>query len=91
IEGCKKNEIPESISQKIWHWFEPFAHYSFNRSHAAAYATIAYQTAYLKVHYTLEFMASLLTSEKANIERIGFLMEECKRMGIEVLPPNLNE
>ena len=91
IEGCKKNEIPESISQKIWHWFEPFAHYSFNRSHAAAYATIAYQTAYLKVHYILEFMASLLTSEKANIERIGFLMEECKRMGIEVLPPNLNE
>lgn len=91
IEGCKKNEIPESISQKIWRWFEPFAHYSFNRSHAAAYATIAYQTAYLKVHYTLEFMASLLTSEKANIERIGFLMEECKRMGIEVLPPNLNE
>jgi len=91
IEGCKKNGIGEDITQKIWHWIEPFAQYSFNRSHSAAYAVIAYQTAYLKSHFPVEFMASLLTSEKADVERIGFLIEECKKMGIEVLPPDINE
>jgi DNA polymerase-3 subunit alpha len=91
IEGCQKNKISENIAQKIWHWIEPFARYSFNRSHAAAYALIAYQTAYLKVHFPVEFMASLLTSEKADTERIGFLISECKKMGIDVLPPDINE
>jgi len=91
IEGCKNNKISEEVAQKIWHWIEPFARYSFNRSHAAAYAMIAYQTAYLKAHFPVEFMASLLTSEKADVERIGFLISECKRMGIEVLPPDINE
>lgn len=91
IEGCKKNGIKEDVSQKIWHWIEPFARYSFNRSHSAAYAMIAYQTAYLKAHFPVEFMASLLTSEKADVERIGFLIGECKKMGIEVLPPDINE
>jgi len=91
IEGMKKNEIKEEIAQKIWHWIEPFARYSFNKSHSTCYATIAYQTAYLKAHYPVEFMASLLTSEKADVERIGFLIGECKKMGIEVLPPDMNE
>ncbi len=91
IEGVRKNLIDESIAQKIWHWIEPFASYSFNRSHAAAYALIAYQTAYLKSHFKVEFMASLLTSERADVERIGFLIGECKKMGIEVLPPDINE
>ena len=91
IEGCKKNKIDENIAQKIWHWFEPFARYSFNRSHAAAYAMIAYQTAYLKAHFPVEFMASVLTSEKADVERIGFLISECKKMGMEVLNPDINE
>ncbi len=91
IDGAKKNGIEENISLKIWHWFEPFARYSFNRSHAAAYAMIAYQTAYLKAHFPVEFMASVLTSEKADVERIGFLIGECKKMGIEVLPPDINE
>ena len=91
IDGCKKNEIEGSVSQKIWHWIEPFASYSFNRSHATAYAIIAYQTAYLKSHFPAEFMASLLTSEKVDVERIGFLIGECKKMGIEVLPPDINE
>lgn len=91
IEGCKKNEISEPVAQKIWHWIEPSARYSFNRSHAAAYALIAYQTAYLKANYPTEFMASVLTSEKADVERIGFLIDECKKMGIEVLPPDINE
>jgi len=91
IEGCKKNGIDEEVSQKIWHWIEPSARYSFNKSHATCYAIIAYQTAYLKAHFPLEFMASLLTSEKADIERIGFLIGECKKMGIEVLQPDINE
>ncbi len=91
IEGAKKNGIQENVAQQIWHWFEPFARYSFNRSHATAYAMIAYQTAYLKTHFPVEFMASVLTSEKADVERIGFLIQECKKMGIEVLPPEINE
>lgn len=91
INGCKKNGINEGISIKVWHWIEPFAQYSFNKSHATAYATIAYQTAYLKSHFPVEFMSSLLTSEKADTERIGFLIGECKKMNIEVLPPDINE
>jgi len=91
ITGCKKNKISEDISQKIWHWFEPFARYSFNKSHGTCYALIAYQTAYLKSHFPVEFMASLLTSEKADVERIGFLISECKKMEIEVFSPDINE
>ena len=91
IEGAKKNGIEEGISQKIWHWFEPFARYSFNKSHSACYALIAYQTAFLKAHFPTEFMASVLTSERADVERIGFLIQECKKMKIEVLPPDINE
>ncbi|MDI6591641.1 MAG: DNA polymerase III subunit alpha [Patescibacteria group bacterium] len=91
IEGCQKNKISERVSQKIWHWIEPFTRYSFNKSHATCYAMIAYQTAYLKSHFPVEFMASLLTSEKADVERIGFLISECKKMEIEVLPPDINE
>ena len=91
IEGCRKNNIDEEIAQRIWQWIEPFASYSFNKSHAACYAIIAYQTAYLKSHFKVEFMASLLTSEKADVERVGFLIGECKKMGIEVLAPDINE
>jgi len=91
IEGMKRNGISENVARKIWQWVLPFAHYGFNRSHSCAYALIAYQTAYLKAHFPVEFMAALLTSEKADVERIGFLIEEIKRMGIEVLPPDMNE
>jgi len=91
IEGCVKNNIDREIAQKIWSWIEPSASYSFNRSHAASYATIAYQTAYLKTHYPIEFMAAALTSERTDIERIAVLIEECKKMGLEVLAPDINE
>jgi len=91
IEGMKKNQIDEGISMQIWYWIEPFASYSFNRSHAAAYAMIAYQTAYLKAHFPVEFMAALLTSERNDIDRISILITECKKMEIEVLPPDINE
>ncbi len=91
IEGAVKNGIDKKIAQKIWEWILPFASYGFNKSHATAYAMIAYQTAYLKAHFPVEFMASLLTSEKADTERIAVLIEECKKMGIEVLAPSVNE
>ncbi len=91
IDGAVKNNIGRDIAQKIWAWIEPSARYSFNRSHAASYATIAYQTAYLKAHYPVEFMAAALTSERSDVDRIAVLIEECKKMEIEVLAPDINE
>lgn len=91
IQGMIKNGIPEKTAKEIWHWVLPFARYGFNRSHSTAYALLAYQTAYLKATYPTEFMASVLTSEKADVERIGFLIQECKNMNIDVLPPDINE
>jgi len=91
IKGCIKNGITKNIALQIWSWIEPSADYSFNKSHAACYAMIAYETAYLKAHYPVEFMAALLTSEVNDVERVGFLIGECKKMGIEVLPPDVNE
>lgn len=91
IEGMGKNGISEKIAKEIWEWIEPFAQYSFNKSHAAAYAQIAYQTAYLKAHYPREFMSALLTADQGDTERVGFLINDCKKMNIEVLPPDINE
>jgi DNA polymerase-3 subunit alpha len=91
IQGMIKNGIDKKVAEKIWDWILPFARYGFNKSHSTAYATIAYQTAYLKAHFPVEFMAALLTSEKGDVERIAFLIDECKDMGIEVLPPDINE
>jgi DNA polymerase-3 subunit alpha len=91
IEGAIKNGASKKVAQELWEWILPFAQYGFNKSHSAAYATIAYQTAYLKAHYPVEFMASVLTSERADVERIAFLIDECKKIGVEVLAPNINE
>ena len=91
IQGTIKNNIDKRIGEKIWEWILPFAEYGFNRSHATAYAMIAYQTAFLKTHYPVEFMAALLTSEKADVERIAVLIKECKKMAIGVLAPDINE
>ncbi len=91
IDGAVKNGISKKVADELWQWILPFAAYGFNKSHSVAYGTIAYQTAYLKAHYPVEFMASVLTSEKADVERIALLIEECKKMDIEVLPPNINE
>lgn len=91
VDGAIKNGTEEKIAKELWQWILPFAAYGFNKSHSAAYATIAYQTAYLKAHYPVEFMAAVLTSEKIDVDRIAFLIEECKKMEIEVLPPNINE
>lgn len=91
LKGIVDGGIEKQIGEKLWLWIEPFAQYSFNKSHAAAYAQIAYQTAYLKSHYPKEFMSSLLTADQNDTERIGFLITDCKKMKIEVLPPDINE
>lgn len=91
VSGCIKNNVPERTAKEIWQWFLPFAEYAFNKSHSVAYATIACQTAYLKAHYPAEFMSALLTSEKSDVERIAVLIKECQKMGLVVLPPDINE
>lgn len=91
ISGMVKNGIGEAKAREIWQWFEPFARYGFNRSHAACYAMIGYRTAYLKAHYPIEFAASLLNAEVRDIERIAFLINESKKDSIEVLPPDVNK
>ncbi|MBI4117915.1 MAG: DNA polymerase III subunit alpha [Parcubacteria group bacterium] len=91
ILGMKKNGIDGKTAKKIWDFIVPFARYGFNRSHAAGYAIIAYQTAYLKANFPVEFMAALLNADAGDIERIAFLIDECKNMNIEVLAPDVNE
>ena len=90
-EGMIKNGIPPKIAKEIWELFPPFARYGFNKSHAACYALIGYQTAYLKAHYPEEFMAALLNAEVHDIERISFLIQEAKQSGIDILPPDINK
>ncbi|OGZ40354.1 MAG: DNA polymerase III subunit alpha [Candidatus Portnoybacteria bacterium RIFCSPLOWO2_02_FULL_39_11] len=91
IQGMMRNNIAGSVAEKIWEFIEPFALYGFNKSHATCYALLGYQTAYLKAHYPTEFMAALMNSESDDIERIAFLVDECRQMNIEVLPPHINE
>lgn len=91
INGCLKNNIPPPIAQKAWELIEPFARYGFNKAHSACYAMIGYQTAYLKAHYPVEFMASLLNADADDTERIAFLVNEAKKMNIAVLPPDINK
>ena len=85
-----KNGIPLKTAKEIWELFPPFASYGFNRSHAACYALISYQTAYLKSRYPVEFATSLLNISGTDIERINFLVSEIKHMGIQVLGPDVN-
>ncbi len=91
IEGCIKNKVSQELAEKVFSFIEPFAGYGFNRSHAACYALIGYQTAYLKAHYPAQFIAALLNSDKDDIDRIAIEVEESREMGIEVLPPDINE
>ncbi len=91
LEGAKKNKIPEGAAKRIFEQMETFAGYGFNKSHSAAYAMISYQTAFLKAHYPVEFMAALLSSEKNNRDKIIKYISDCKEMAISVLPPDINE
>jgi len=91
IDGCVKNGIFKDLAEKIFSFIEPFAGYGFNRSHAACYALIGYQTAYLKAHWPAEFMAALLTADQHDSDRIAIEIEECRKMGFEIMPPDINE
>jgi DNA polymerase-3 subunit alpha len=91
IDGGKSNGHPEEVLEKIWKDWEAFASYAFNKSHSTCYAYIAYQTAYLKAHYPAEYMAAVLSNNMNDIKSVTFFMEECKRMGLEVLGPDVNE
>jgi DNA polymerase-3 subunit alpha len=92
IEGCARtNKIPEKKANAIFDLLEKFAGYGFNKSHSAAYGVISYQTAYLKAHYPVEFMAGLLSNEINNTEKISVFVGECRRMGISILPPDVNK
>ena len=91
IAGCVRNGVPEDTAEKIFNQMVSFAEYAFNKSHAAAYAVLAYETAYLKAHYPVEFMAALMTSVVGDVRAISRYMRNCADLGIEVLPPDVNE
>ncbi|MCB4435389.1 DNA polymerase III subunit alpha [Alteromonas sp. McT4-15] len=89
-EGAKGNNIDPDLAMKIFDLVEKFAGYGFNKSHSAAYALVSYQTLWLKVHYPAEFMAAVMSADMDNTDKIVTLVDECERMGIEILPPDLN-
>lgn len=91
LKGCEKNNLPVKKAEKVWHDWEEFAKYAFNKSHATCYSYVSYQTAYLKAHYPAEFMAAVLSRNLKNIDKITFFIAETKRMGISVLGPDINE
>ncbi|MGE8522970.1 MULTISPECIES: DNA polymerase III subunit alpha [Acinetobacter] len=90
IEGASKKDIDEATANHIFDYMEKFAGYGFNKSHAAAYALVAYQTAWLKAHYPAEFLSAVLTSEMQNTDNVVFLIDDCRKNHLEVLPPSVN-
>ena len=91
MEGAVKNGIEESVAGAIFDQMEKFASYGFNKSHAAAYSLISYQTAYLKAHYPVEFMCAVMSLDITNVDKLLFYKEECKKMGFKVVPPDINK
>ena len=91
VVGCIANGIPKEIAEKIFDEMTDFAKYAFNKSHAAAYAVVGYQTAWLKTYYPVEFMAALMTSVMDNPDKVTGYIDECKKMNIRLLPPDINE
>jgi DNA polymerase-3 subunit alpha len=91
IEGFVDHGLSKSKALELWKLIEPFAAYGFNKAHAASYGMIAYQTAYMKANFAAEYMTALMTAESADLEKIAEAVDECERMGIEVLPPDINE
>ncbi|MGH2670310.1 MAG: DNA polymerase III subunit alpha, partial [bacterium] len=91
IAGCVIRGIPLRIAEQLFELFEPFARYGFNRAHAACYGLIAYYTAYLKANYPAEYMAAVLSSETGDTDKVAAAVAECHRMGLRVLPPDVNE
>ena len=90
VPGCIANGIPEKVANKIYDDMIDFAKYAFNKSHAAAYAVVSYQTAYLKYYYPVEFMAALMTSVIDNPSKVSEYILSCRKMGIQILPPDIN-
>ncbi len=90
MAGARKNNVPAKKAEKLFELVEQFAGYGFNKSHSAAYALIAYQTAYLKTHYSVEFMAALLTAQIGDQDKLIFYLSECRELGIGILPPDVN-
>jgi DNA polymerase-3 subunit alpha len=92
IKGCiEHSQWPEKKAQELWTWIEPFAAYGFNKAHAASYGRVAYQTAYMKANFPIEYMCAILSAESGDVEKVALIIEECKIMNIEVLPPDCNE
>src|ERR1041385_9055158 len=92
VKGCKdKNRIPEAKANQIFDLLEKFAGYGFNKSHAAAYAIVAYQTAYLKANYPVEFLSAMMTNDMSDTGKLSILINEAHAFGVEVLPPDVNE
>ncbi len=90
-KGIISNGQTPEFAEKLWKIFEPFQAYGFNKAHAASYGRVAYQTAYMKANYPVEYMTAILTAESGDIEKISEIINECKNMNIPVLPPNINE
>jgi DNA polymerase III subunit alpha len=90
-KGAKKKGYGEKVIDTVWGYIEKFAGYGFNKSHSVSYGMIAYQTAWMKVHYPIEFMTAVLTAESQNTDKISRYIDECKRLKIEVLPPDINQ
>jgi DNA polymerase III subunit alpha len=90
LAGARRNQVPDAKAKKLFEQIEQFAGYGFNKSHSAAYALVAYRTAFLKAHYPVEFMAALLTAEIGNPDKLTFYLNECREAGIEILPPDVN-
>ncbi len=90
-KGIVTNGQTKEFAEKLWKLFEPFQAYGFNKAHAASYGRVAYQTAYMKANYPVEYMTAILTAESGDVEKIAEIIDECKKMNIPVLPPNINE
>lgn len=91
IEGLATNGMAPKKSEELWKLIEPFAAYGFNKAHAASYGLVAYQTAYMKANFPIDYMTAVLTADAGDVEKIAEIITECKRMKIEVLPPDVNE
>ncbi len=91
VGGCIDNGMKPAVAKELWRQIEVFAAYAFNKSHAASYGRITYETAYMKANYPIEFMTAMLTAESGDTDKIAAIIHECKNMGIEVLPPDINE
>ncbi len=91
-DGCQNvGKVKKEIVDELWRAIEPFAAYGFNKAHAASYGIVAYQTAYMKAHYPVQFMTAILQAEASDLDKVAAIVHECKRMNIEVLPPDVNE